>query len=590
MMNRTPSVYFGLVGKITLNCEESSAYSVDFLLQGFKEPERSVVVVWCGKHFNAVAVQHPEDARQHPGVYEANPSLGNSCEGLIYGQFFGDCCPQEKQQMPFPVAVSYHWGRRYVQEGMNALANLNGAWVAVFWDGSKHQLVVARDRVGVETIYVARNGKQVVFATDLRLLKLLGLKLTIDEQSLAEFLHYLYVPSPRTIYKEVKSVLPGHALIADSEEFVQESFTVSRFQVGRSVSDRKELDAILASKLPQFQERLFGAVQDSLLSSGRIGLFLSGGKDSSALAIVLKHLVGSRVVAITAQSPNRQLDESVYASKIAKFLGLEHWIYNHSDDELFENAGKLFPALGQPIGDPALIPLIAICRQLPEDITVVFDGTGNDFYFGITRPIGRQIYEWRRAFDRLVPRIILPVLLNVLKYVPFSIGHLARAWIRPIEESFVSWNGWTQAELSKLIGHQVSFADTYLWQTMRRQSSQGWQALQTQVICGIWEPHAAYAKVVCAARETGRTVRFPFTDNRLARFVNELPQPLQFEGATNKVLLRAFLQKHLPPELLERPKGSFVLERTRLLEYGDRAWIRALERDNPLVSYLLNLQ
>lgn len=580
-MNRIPFANFGLIGRIALNRDDNFAKHI---LSSFKEVEQSVVIVWRGEYLSAIAVQHPEDARQSPGIYEAQPTLDGSIEGIIYGHFFSDSRPQENQRVP--VALSYSWVKRYVREGISGLDMLNGAWVAIFWDNSRHRLLVARDAVGIETVYVARSDREILFATDLRLLRSIENNYSIDEQALAEFLHFLYIPSPRTIYRGITSVLPGHALVIEDEKVTQQPYATPRFRLGRSISDPNELDAILASELPRFEKHLFDAVQDSLPTSGRVGLLLSGGKDSSALAIALKHLAGSRTLAITVSNPNRQLDESTYASRIAKFLGLEHFIYNPTDDELFVTANELFSGLGQPVGDPAIIPLVAMFRRLPEEISVIFDGTGNDYYFGITRPIGRKIYEWRRMFDRFVPKIFQPALLGVLKYAPSTVGYVAKAWMRPIEESFVSWNGWTEDELEKLLRHQVSFTDTYLWQTMQHLGTQGWLALQTQIICNIWEPHAAYAKVVCAARETGKSFRFPFVDNRLARFVNALPQPLQFEGATNKVLLRAFLRKHLPPELLQRPKGSFILERTRLLEYSNRIWLESLTRDNSLISAL----
>ena len=146
----------------------------------------------------------------------------------------------------------------------------------------------------------------------------------------------------------------------------------------------------------------------------------------------------------------------------------------------------------------------------------------------------------------------------------------------------MSWEGWSQQELSRLCQRDVSFAGTYLWKVMREGRQDEWIQLLTNVICGVWEPHAAFRKAHHFARALGRGIRFPYTDDRLAAFINGLPAGLRFDGGKNKVLLRAFMARHLPKEILTKPKSPFIFDLSLLLANADYSWVGDLSRNGLL--------
>jgi hypothetical protein len=159
-----------------------------------------------------------------------------------------------------------------------------------------------------------------------------------------------------------------------------------------------------------------------------------------------------------------------------------------------------------------------------------------------------------------------------MTFGPLGIRRLSQFWSKPVEECFVAWEGWNSAELRQLFGRDVSFADTYLWRVMRGGDPERWLELHTEVIGGIWEPHTAYRKAVHFAQALGRSIRFPFTDNRLAVFVQGLPEQLQFKNGVNKQLLRAYMKRNLPREIVEKPKRGFIFDLNQLFANPSFRW------------------
>jgi asparagine synthetase B (glutamine-hydrolysing) len=147
----------------------------------------------------------------------------------------------------------------------------------------------------------------------------------------------------------------------------------------------------------------------------------------------------------------------------------------------------------------------------------------------------------------------------------------AREWRKPIEETFVHWFGWSQRELEALTGRPTDFSETFMWQQARELMSESWQTVETELYGGIWEPHADYRNTHTLGRALGKAVRFPFVDQRLIRFVNQLPEELKFQGGLNKIILRAFMQKHLPADILAKPKGAFIFDLKPILLRQDES-------------------
>jgi asparagine synthase (glutamine-hydrolysing) len=528
---------------------------------------------WRGRNIYAVIVELDDEAGGNAGKTSCPlPSVGD-CEGIVYGHYFGSGDAGATAEV-----VSRRVCECYDRDGVGAFEKLNGAWAAVLWDGARRQAYLVRDRLGVETLYAKRLPDRVVFSTDVRVLLSLGLGDELDEQALAEFLHYLYVPAPLTIAAGVQAVLPGHFLRLN-EDSQQVRYASPRFVVGAGGETSCDLASEESRYVSELEEHLVRAVTDCLPRAGRVALALSGGKDSSSLAVVLSKICPDRVLAFNVGSSNVLHDEESDAALVAKSLGLAFKPYVPTGRQLAEGLHHFLAVQGQPIGDLAALPYFLGIRDLPEDCRVVLDGTGNDYYFGIPSvEKGAHRYGRRLQIEGSLPPAAWKLLLRLMALGPGALRRLSRFWAEPIEESFVAWEGWSQQELSGLCQRDVSFAGTYLWKVMRDGRQDEWIQLLTNVVCGVWEPHAAFRKAHHFAHALGRGIRFPYTDDRLAAFINHLPAALRFDGGKNKILLRAFMARHLPKEILTKPKSPFIFDLSLLLSNTEYSWVTDLSR------------
>ncbi|MBN1875879.1 MAG: hypothetical protein JXA33_16775 [Anaerolineae bacterium] len=564
--NSMHPITFGVVGAIDLYDDDASLHDGIYnLASSFVTLPETVSTLWHGDRIAAITFQHSEDAQIPPGQYKYSIPQVGAYQGIVQGHFFSgfETLADDEQRLR---GISHAVVSGYVDRGLRAFATLNGAWLAVVFDREKQCAVFARDGVGFETLYVATSGPRIVFASDLRAFRLAGLATEYDEQAIMEFLHYLYVPSPRSVYKDVSSVLPGHALVIDPQGTRQKRFAPPRFVQGVPLRDEGKIHAAIQDYLPLFEERMLVAAESCIPRRGRIGLLLSAGKDSTSLAVALKEVAPDRVVALTMAFGGPPLDESSDAASVCEYLGIPHKVYTPASDALIPGFQRLVMCEDQPMGDTASLPLLLASSAFPEDVSVVWDGTGNDYYFGYVHHFDEYRDHKRRQFKRFVPDFAWPLFLRIMQLGPARFASTARDWQTPLEEAFVTLNGWTQEELKRLWQRDVDWSNTYMWELVRKNTDKDWIALKSEIEGSIWTPSASIRKSVYVARAAGLALRMPLIDNRLAEFVNGLPQELQYWGYSNKTLLRAYLAKHLPRELVEKPKRYFFFDTNALID------------------------
>lgn len=564
-------VTFGMAGVIYVESHKSESRDESWLTAGFRMTPWTTRREWRSNDLTVVTYQHAMEAKTQPGSFQHHvPDVGR-IQGVVFGQFFGMHEANRSPEVPVLTVLS-----AFDRHGVSSFRELNGLWAAVVWDSAQRQAYFARDCIGGQTLYVARDNGRIVFATDLRIFYKSGMLRILDEEAIAQFLHYLYVPAPRTLADGCTAVLPG-SVLTFAKSSRQERYAAPRFVRGHKIGSAA-VENEIEKQMPAFEDKLLTAVADCIPEQGRIVLTLSGGKDSSVLAIALSKLCPERVLAFTVGHSDERLSEANDAARVCHALGLAHQCYVPSAEELAHGIIEFARAQDQPVGDPAALPYFLGMSRLPDDCTVIIDGTGNDSYFGIpSDDKGLRKYK-RRSELQAVMGPLWPIFLKALSLGPSGVRRLSQFWRRPIEESFVAWEGWSDSELSVLFGRGISFGDTILWEIMRAADPADWLELLTEVVCSIWEPHAPYRKAVQFAQSLGKSIRFPFTDNRLAVFVQGLPEPLKFKDGVNKEILRAYMKKNLPSEIVEKPKSGFIFDLNQLFANPLFRWHEELDR------------
>ena len=559
-------ITFGMAGVIYTGLSEARTRDETWLSTAFRDTQWTTRCEWRSDDVTVVTSQHADESLMPAGSFHFQlPRIGDD-QGIVFGQFFEIPGLNPGLENICEAALSAYGAR-----GASSFRELNGLWSAVVWNRATQQARFARDCIGGQTLYAAKLDDRIVFATDLRAFHAGGMLRALDEEAIAQFLHYLYVPAPRTLAAGCTAVLPGHVLSIGTS-LRQEKYAMPRFVRGSPLRNADEFEHELARQLPAFEEKLLTAVAACIPAHGRIALALSGGKDSSLLAVALSKICPERVLAFTIGQSDERLDESHHAALVCGALGLAHWRYVPTDEDLARGIIDFAREQDQPVGDIAALPYFLGMSRLPEDCTVVIDGTGNDFYFGLPGT-AKGLWRYKRRLDaQAATGPFWSLLLKAMALGPQGMRRLGEFWRKPVEESFVAWEGWSRDELARLFGRDVSFADTYLWHLMRKADPAEWLSVHTQVVCEVWEPHAAYRKAIHFAQAAGRSIRFPFTDNRLAAFVQSVPEQLKSRDGTNKQILRAYMMQHLPREIVEKPKSGFIFDLNRLLENPAFSW------------------
>lgn len=439
------------------------------------------------------------------------------------------------------------------------IEGLNGTWAVAGVDGTSG-VVLARDFAGAQSAYYCVMDGCLFFASSLTLMK--GLPLSISREALADFLHFLYIPAPGTIYSEVEAVLPGEAVIYDGTK-------VTRSPLRDALS--AQAAAGPEEYLSRYEELLKASMNRACPKGSKAALFLSGGKDSSALAVAASLNGTKNVDAINLGFADASIDESSDARTVAEHLRMPFTALKFTAREYF----GLFPgyaaSLGQPMGDAAAMPLYAAMEALGESFGVFIDGTGNDRYFGVTTTWQEDL-AWQ-AHRRLPGLDKLP-WKSLKTGLSYSVDSIKGSLSRPREEQFVSWKGFASGEIAGLIGAPPDWRRGRLYGIYRGAASA--MELKTRTLCEIWEPEAAFRKSVQIANARRRTVRYPFLDRELVTYSKGLPEGLKHNGRSNKVILRMFLKRHLPQEILDKRKGAFVFPKGYILETDGFEYVKGL--------------
>ncbi len=452
--------------------------------------------------------------------------------------------------------------------------SFGGAWglAAVTTGGG---LVLGRDPAGTMTMYFGQPRPGVTeFCSNLVCFNHEGREL--DDLAVAAFLRYLYIPAPLSVYEGVRALRPGEVV------HISPAGTVASQEVASPAPEGEQIHFDAQSPEDAMDFLLREAVEARVSDPRRTALLLSGGKDSSALAVALHRAGAKEVVCAAVGFDAAEIDETRWARGVAEYLGLRIETLRFSGEDYLSGWHSYVRHMGQPFGDPTGMPLHLAFGALSGRFDTVLDGTGNDSYFGVPtswqEDVAWWLHRWVPGIDRVARR--LPA-----KRVPsYSVRFILHRLARPRAEQFVSWNGWTRREVQHLLGRGVD------WSAMPAEgvtcTARSPVEHKTAAICGLWESEAAYRKTVQQAVCHGLTVRFPFLDERVMDFVRGLPAEERMYRRVNKILLRRFLRQHLPDRLVDRPKGYFLFPKTKLVRHCLRAGRFAEPRQSRIAGIL----
>jgi asparagine synthase (glutamine-hydrolysing) len=451
----------------------------------------------------------------------------------------------------------------YRQWGVSMLARLNGMFAFALWEPATQKLLLARDRMGKKPLYLAKWHQGLAFASELKaLLCHPGVKRDIDLASLQRYLLCDAVPAPGSILQGVGKLPAGGYLQWEAGRVVHEgTYWDLSFPEPLQISPR-ELEQ-------ETWRRLRQAVGLRLRSDVPLGVFLSGGIDSSAVLAAMSELVDpSTISTFSIGFRDPSFDESSHARKVAAHFGTQHHEKTLEPSDLTQDLPQILGALDEPLADPSLLPTLALCKFARQQVKVALSGDGGDELWLGYPTFGAQ--RLSAALGHLPTALLraLPLAANALPVSTknWSADYRAKRFAAGLQypnllQHFV-WIGsfapaaqraLFAADLRAELASPFDFIEAHRERGRFRSDYDALAYLYAKVYLG----DCVLVKVDRASMAHALEVRSPLLDVNFVEFVAQLPTHLKLHRGTSKVLLRRALQAKLPPEILARPKKGF---------------------------------
>jgi len=455
------------------------------------------------------------------------------------------------------------------QWGASCVKRFRGMFAFGLWDRNRETLFLARDRLGVKPLYYAQLPDGIwIFGSELKsLLVHPGLPRVIDPLAVEEYFAYGYVPEPRTIFKGVWKLSPGHTLSVKRGQpaLAPVEYWDVPFKVTGSPSEQEAGEELIG--------RLRESVKLRLISEVPLGAFLSGGVDSSAVVAMMAGLsTAEPVVTCSISFGDPAFNESAYARTVAERYRTRHHVEQVDPDD-FTLVDQLATLYDEPYADSSAIPTYRVCELARKTVTVALSGDGGDESFG-----GYRRYRWHVNEERV--RSLLP---HALRRPIFGLA----GWLYPKAD----WAPRVFRAKSTLEALSRNSVEAYfhsvsmLHDGMRRNlfSQRFRSELQGYGAVEVLKRHAARApsdhplslvqyldlktylvgdintKVDRASMAHSLEVREPLMDHPLVEWLSSLPPDFKLRNGEGKVLLKKALGPYLPPEILYRPKMGFAV-------------------------------
>ena len=458
--------------------------------------------------------------------------------------------------------------RLYERHREGCLDHLRGMFAFGIWDREERSLFLAQDRLGIKPLYYSVDGSRLLFASELKaILQQPDVKRAMDPQALDDYLSYLYVPPPRTMFEGIQKLSPGHYLLWRDGKIVK-SERYWELPSGSIEGDESELVDRLRSILEE-------SVKLRMISDVPLGAFLSGGVDSSTI-VGLMARQGSKPIktfSIGFGQASKRYDELDYARQVARYYATDHHEIVVEPDAV-DLLPNIVEGFDEPFGNPTSLLVYLLSKFTREHVSVALAGDGGDEVFGgyprykgaSLSPAYRKLPGWLRS----------SVLSKLVEAIPESsrgrhgfrrIKEFVQGNALEPEDMYCSWVGYYTYEMKQqlydpgFIG-QGQTRESYqflkrLFAESKKRNRNSFFDQITAVDLQSFLPHNLLTYTDRMSMAHNLEVRVPFTDHKLVEFVTQLPHTFRLKGFQDKYILKQAVRDLLPDEILKRKKLGF---------------------------------
>ena len=451
----------------------------------------------------------------------------------------------------------------YEDEDLGFLDHLIGMFALAIWDRNKRRLILARDRLGQKPLLYRQEDERLLFASELKsILQAPDVPRDIDPSAIDEYLTYQYIPHPHTIFRGIRKLPPGHVALFQDGQLEVKPYWKPDF----SVEEVKPRGAYTEELRALFSD----SVRLRLQSDVPLGVFLSGGIDSSLVAAAAQKLSSQPIKTFSIGFPVKEYDESDGARQVAEYLGTDHHALQ-VDPTGVDILPKLVWFYDEPFGDSSAIPTYHLARLTREHVTVALSGDGGDeLYAGYNRYRAVGLAE---RFDRLPGPLRKILAAQIWQRIPSSTRQHSRvrlfkrfleALSLPRERRYLDWVGIFRQPLRGAL-YSESFVDTlpdhdpfeFLETIFRRADRRDAVTAVSLADLVSYLPCDICHKVDVASMANSLECRQPLLDHRIVEQAIRMPLDEKIRGRQTKHVFREAFGNLVPPEVFRRPKRGF---------------------------------
>jgi asparagine synthase (glutamine-hydrolysing) len=451
----------------------------------------------------------------------------------------------------------------YEEWGDDCVHRLRGMFAFALWDSRRRRLLLVRDRLGVKPLYWTQQGDTLIFGSEIKAILQHGLvraEARID--AIPELLSTRSLAGTETLFRDIHRLAPGHLLaFEDSRVQIRQYWDVPIGERDQSMHR--------AEVVPRFRELLEESVRLRLMSDVPLGVFLSGGIDSSAIAAIMARLIDRPLQTFSVAFRDRAFSELDYSRQVAHAIGANSHEVVIDDHDFFDALPKLIWHEDEPIAHPSSVPLYFVSRLAKQHVTVVLTGEGSDELLAGYGKYPRMLWNWRAGslYERVLPARVRQSIAS--RFVPQLPGALRRYAQRsflgvnrtPDDMFFDNFASIRLRDQRTLLTDAVLAASARAYVDSRayferppQNSTLLDRLLYADIKTYLVELLMKQDQMSMAASVESRV---PFLDHHLVEFSARLPDEWKLSGLTTKRVLRLAMNGVLPKSILNRPKMGF---------------------------------
>ncbi|MBD3420023.1 MAG: asparagine synthase (glutamine-hydrolyzing) [Chitinivibrionales bacterium] len=454
----------------------------------------------------------------------------------------------------------------YKEWGASMCNRLNGMWAFAIIDLASRRLFLSRDRFGQKPLYYSYQNKTFAFSSELKsLIAHSSIQASQSTLSLVKYYAYGYIPAPNTLYEKVSKLPAGHNCFVDipNSAFRVDKYWDFELEPFSNISEHAE-----STWAEQIGDLLQKSVKRRLMSDVPLGIFLSGGIDSSAVScLAAKGLPADSLHTFSIGFEEASFDETHYSNLVSKRFSTKHYHKTLSVEKALEMLPLIARGLDEPMGDSSLIPTYLLCRETAQHVKVALGGDGADELFAGYDPF--QALRAAEIYSSIIPKSIHPAIYWLMMHLPtshtnMSLDFKVKRFLRALDYPQKTWNAvWLGAlaphELSLLFGKSIKIDEVYseaieYWDQCKQENLLD---KTLQFYTKLYLQDDILTKVDRASMLNSLEVRSPFLDIDLVNFVRRIPGNFKYRNGNRKYILKKALRPVLPREIINRPKKGF---------------------------------